>query len=254
MATYLIEARMRAPIIAELPGLHLESILAAAVYLQTGLKHEAAADKTGIRKSIVAGFSLYHASSCFIPPATKRSKVSVIRRRSRNEMGPEFYAGTPTKSTKKHPWSVDQGIDPYRALMVEYDALEATSCYWLVETDDPERILELLDAPELSGIGKRTGQGWGQIASVHYRELPAGTSAVLDEAGFPRRVMPLPVYTEMTRGLPALPLEEAPLCLMLRNYTVSGWENPPLLCVAPVAVLDPQSLLAERVNDEVFFG
>lgn len=257
MANYLFEARLRAPLIADLPGLHLDSLLAAAVCLQDGSIRDAAGEKTGVCYSIVAGFKLYHASSCHVPPNTSSQLVAVVRNRTSAEVGPEFYAGKKTSSTKtkqpQNPWAFDRVRGDFKNILNTYRALQPGKCYWLAETDVPDRILELLDS--LGGLGKRSRQGYGEIAGLAYSELPTDTNAVLTEKGYPRRVLPIEVYAELLQdaGLVA-PVDVQPT--MMRNYAISGWENPLRKCVCPPNVdLDPVALLGDfDETGELFFG
>lgn len=257
MANYLFEARLRAPLIADLPGLHLDSLLAAAVCLQDGSIRDAAGEKTGVRSTVVSGFKLYHASSCHIPPNTSSQLVTVVRNRTSAEVGPEFYAGKKVRNTKnsqaQHPWWFNRGSGDFKNIINTYRALQPGRCYWLAETEEPDRILELLDS--LGGLGKRSRQGYGEIAGLSYSELPADTSAVLTEKGYPRRVLPAEVYAALLQdaGLSA-PADVQPT--MMRNYAISGWENPLRKCVCPPNVdLDPVALLGDvDETGEIFFG
>lgn len=233
---YRITAELRSPIIAMPYGLGLDSLLSAAIFAQTGkFGHEAMACvpvAATIHSQGDAGcqakFVLYHASCAYFANPVVFTKETIMRRRRRDEIGPEFFAGkVMRKGASGNPWSVDQGKGDYNALIPEYQVTNTSTLVWFVKTDQPQLVCDLLSS--LAFIGKRRGQGFGELGQVGF--CAAGmTSALIDAAGYPLRPIPLSIWStwkEFYAGNKDARVEPS------AGYSISAWENEPMLCAMP---------------------
>jgi len=247
------EARLASPLIVQPGSLCLESVLSAAVYEQTGKFGDDAMPHVPLVFSDHAGVRIYHASSILFAKPVFYSKETIIRRRRREEIGPDYYSGKKVRASKKpsktNPWSCEQGNGDYKALMNDYRVVNARSVGWFAESEDPEKVADMIMS--LSWIGKRRGQGFGQIDAVLVRETKE-SSALFDVSGMPRRAIPVDAYLELSggNGLDGVPVA------MSRNYAPSAWSREPLLCAVPSECeIEVEDMLAVIDEDgEVFYG
>ena len=234
--TYRITVELRSPVIAMPYGLGLDSLLSAASFQASGLVgHEAMSSVPVVATRFNAGadlsmssgsFILYHASCAYFANPVSFSKETIVRRRRRDEIGPEFFAGAkPRKGASKHPWSVDQDTGDYLALLQDYQVTNTQSLVWYVDTDQPQVICDLLAS--LAFIGKRRGQGFGELGQVSYRVAGGDNgTALFDANGYPRRPIPLS-FSENYACNKNARVEPS------SGYSISAWENEPILCVMP---------------------
>lgn len=165
-------------------ALTLESLLAAAVFEQTGKMREDALDLVPIERTTDHGFWL--ASSVFYGGKVTHDNTSIIRRRRRDETGPDFYDANTNVRKNSDPYAVEQGRDDLKALMHEYPTVHAEKLVWFARgaAEQCRRMLE-----SLTFIGKRRGQGFGEISSVAVTTVDE--HPLLDACGMVRRPIPV---------------------------------------------------------------
>lgn len=165
-------------------ALTLESLLAAAVFEQTGKMREDALNLVPIERTTDHGFWL--ASSVFYGGKVTRDTTSIIRRRRRDETGPDFYAANTTVRKKSDPYAIEQSREDFKALMHEYPTVHAEKLAWFAQ-GDAEQCRLMLES--LTFIGKRRGQGFGEISSVAVTTVDE--HPLLDACGMVRRPIPV---------------------------------------------------------------
>lgn len=225
MSIYQFKAELKSPVIAVDYGLGLDSLLAAAMFTATGkVKHDALKD-VSIAKSehMLEGksFTLYHASCGFFTAPTVYAKETIVRSRRASEMGPEFY-----DATKKLSFDVNQKSNEWKAILNHYRTVTTPAIVWFIDTDEPEQIKELLAS--LGFIGKRRGQGWGELGKITYKLAPHA-SAIIDLSGYPLRPIPSEIWKPLQADHVNAPES------MSSGYTISAWEADALLCAMPLS-------------------
>lgn len=249
---YLLSASLRSPILVEDFGLCLESLLAASVYAETGEMRDAALRQTGVPTMRVGADEIHLASCAFFAQPTSFGQETILRRRTREEIGPDFYAArrmrkqpATSKAQPKHAWHCEQGMGDFKALMNTYRTVSTSHLIWIAELEDPDRAVDRIY--KLAFIGKRRGQGFGEIGQVTAREVNA--SPLLDGVGQPRRPMLLSTWNAMQGA-------ESPVSVMpSAGYAHPSWANEPELCAMPPSpFINMESFGLLEEDGEVFFG
>jgi hypothetical protein len=248
--TYLIELELKSPLIINQNSLPLESLLSAAVNELTGKIQDEALNETTIHHETIANFKTYKASCAFFADDSFVTKETIVRSRRKEEMGPDFYEGkkmrvpkkAPKKPSENHPWFCNQGKGPYKTLLNDYRVINTNSLSWMAETDDPDRVIELLLS--LGWIGKRRGQGFGEVGGASYRDV-GDESPLINSLGKPRRVMPVEVFTSLfEHNLDGVVIAPS------QSYAASAWGNEPILCVMPES--DALKIIVSQDFDDLF--
>lgn len=186
---FRLEVKLATPVILQ-GYLTLESLLAAAVYEETGLMRDEALAQVPIKFQETTEGKLWHASAFFYGSAPRFIPHTIIRRRRRDEIGPDFYDGN--TRMRKDPYGITQDTGDYKALLNEYKSTDAQSLVWYA-TGDAERCAGLVAS--LGGLGKRRGEGFGQIADVSVRATNAGS--LVCKKGLVMRPISLPMLTHV---------------------------------------------------------
>jgi hypothetical protein len=249
---YEITALLKTPIIATDFSLSLDSLLAAAVHQENGsIKHDALAQvpiKRSIRQLNGADFVLYHASCVFFTAPVIFTEETFVRSRRLSEMGPEFYDGEKIRNTKNNKgkpkdtlnFDFSQKNGDWKSLLNVYRVVTAPALVWFVETDNPERIVELLSS--MGFIGKRRGQGFGELGLITYRAIDH--AATHDANGLPLRPIPEEIWRTACLASESSPTGMSdnyttycanPPMGSCANYTPSAWEAEAMLCAMPAS-------------------
>lgn len=239
---FRLDVTLAVPVVLDGPLL-LEGLCAAAVYGRTGLMRDSAMANVPIAVAAIAGLMTPLASSYFFDGLVTAGRHTVVRRRRRDEVGPEFYDGAP-RARGKDPWEVEQSTGDYLALLRRYQAFDATTVSW-VGVGDGEAVADLVRS--LHFIGKRRGQGCGQIAAVAYSSVSASALFPLLHAdGAVAR--PLPVAVAQALDVACSP-SNARLAQCATEHP--AWAHRPTLCVMP----DPMRRRADEpaTADGAFF-
>lgn len=211
MVSKVIAKRFKIELFLRCPGIFdgfntLESLLAAAIHEQTGLQRESALAHV----PLVRLGDLWMASGMYFSGYVGQTEQVITRARRRSEIGPDYFEGRQRKS-KLGRWHVDQGSGDFKRLYSTYHATECRRLVWYAE-GDPEACQDLLLS--LQAIGKRRGQGFGEIEScqVHLSNV----SAIIDARGLVRRPIPLTM----------LGLVEGAADAKLQRIAVEAWKHP----------------------------
>ena len=202
--------------------LTLESLLAAAVYERTGLMREGALEKVPVSFIQHGEDKVWLASSAFLEGCVRRDRTTIIRRRTRNEMGPGFYEPN-LRARKVDPFFVDQSQGDFKALLNTYPTYEAERLVWYF-VGEAEQCADMVGS--LMFIGKRRGQGFGEIGDVQIREVDE--NPIVDAMGMVRR--PIPVHLlDLIEG--AAPLNTQTVLFTVAQHPAYG--HQPVQCAVP---------------------
>lgn len=202
---FKLEVTLRCPAI--LQGFNtLESLLAAAVHEQTGAIREEALAQVPIARD----GDVWQASAVFFEGFYGYGDQTTIRRRRNSETGPDYYEGR-GREGKKGQWFLDQGTGAYKALLNAYRTPLCRRLVWFADGDADacERLLY-----SLQSIGKRRGQGFGEIDDVIAFET--NESPLVDSRGLVLRPIPL----EMLTGVAGAAHQDKQTCDLV------AWRHP----------------------------
>lgn len=241
-SNFRIEAALKTPAI--LRGyITLESLLAAAVNERTGLMRDEALAQVPITSALTPEGVLWSASAFFFGSIPKVISHTVVRRRRRDEIGPDFFDGNPR--SKKNPFFVEQSRDDFCALLNIYRAFQVESLVWYAHGDAGE-CARLLSS--LISIGKRRGEGFGQLGNVSVTAVSHGPLTFED--GTVTRPIPLKM----------MPYLETNVATTQRIETTSSvhpvWLNNACECAVPggrIAANLPCDQV-ENESGELFFA
>lgn len=193
--TFKLSVQMKSAVIIHGP-LTLESLLAAATHEKSGATREQALSDVPISTATVAGRRLWLSSGVMYQGTMRYRQETIIRRRRGDEVGEEFYDANPRQ--RKDPWAIDQARGRHKALLNTYLAWQADTLVWLAD-GNPERCADLLRS--LMFIGKRRGQGFGEIGYVQWSY--ADDNPIVAPDGSVRRPVPIAMLPFLSGALPA---------------------------------------------------
>lgn len=202
--------------------LTLESLLAAAVNEATGRIRDEALANVPIDTIDAGGTRLWMASGVFFAGAVRRTSEIIIRRRHFTEIGPDFYEPN-ARARKRDPYEIDQTNGNYKALMNTYPAIQANRLVWFAR-GDAQACAELVSS--LMWIGKRRGQGFGEIDKVQVQEV--NENPLVDAHGMVRRPIPADLLAQVPGAAPA---QAQRLARVPCQHPT--WAHPPVLCAVP---------------------
>lgn len=223
VSNFRLEVKLATPVILQ-GYLTLESLLAAAVYQETGEMQDAALSKVPIESSPTPAGQLWHASSFFYGSPPRFTPHTIIRRRRRDEIGAAFY--DPNPRMRKDPYGITQGAGDYKALLNEYRSTIVESLVWYA-TGDAQKCIDL--ALALGAIGKRRGEGFGEIAGVSVQATQANP-LVADNGTVMR-----PIPESMLAFLPGATSLQRFENVVDRH---PGWLHNPVKCAVPPNRID----------------
>lgn len=239
--TFRLEVTLKSSAIIQGP-LTLESLCAASVFESTGLMREEALALVPIASEMVNGFRVWQASSVCFEGHIRRGIEVIPRRLRRSEIGPEFFDGN-SRVRKGDPWGVEQGKGNYKALLNSYPTIQAERLVW-VASGDAHACAEMIR--DLMFIGKRRGQGFGQISSVSL--MPSLEHPVIDINGFVRRPIPVEMLSYLTA---AKPESEQKIAFVPVSHPT--WASPAIRCaVANEMQAHAKNGLVESEVEEFF--
>lgn len=218
---FRLEAELKSAAIIQ-GALTLESLLAAAVNEATGRIRDEALSEVPIDTIDAAGSRLWMASGVFFGGSVRRASATIVRKRRFTEIGPDFYEPN-ARARKLDPYRIDQSEGDYKALMNAYPTVKADRLVWFAR-GDAQACAQLLRS--LMWIGKRRGQGFGEIGPVEVHEVDE--SPLVDAHGMVRR----PVPVDQLDHVPgAAPLQAQRLARVPFEHPT--WAHPPVLCAVP---------------------
>lgn len=240
---FRMDVKLKTPAIIQ-GHLTLESLLAAAVYERTGLMRDEALAKVPLTSINHGDDKIWMASSVFLEGGVRRDRTTIIRRRTRDEMGPDFYEPN-MRARKVDPFFVDQSKGDFKALLNTYPTYAADQLVWYFEGVSSQ-CAELIAS--LAFIGKRRGQGFGEIGDVLVRAVDE--NPIVDANGIVRR--PIPVHLlPLIQG--SAPKDRQKVLFTVAQHPFYG--HKPVLCAVPPSnVLElAHAESPEGGQKEVFF-
>lgn len=231
-------------------SLTLESLLAAAVFERTGKMRNEALSEVPLTSRQIGDdpdARLWLASAVHHLGHVTMGEEAILRRRRRDETGPDFYTAN-LRAKKSCPYAIEQGRDDYKALLNPYTTTHCEALVWLGH-GDAQQCANLLES--LTFIGKRRGQGFGQIAEVCVRSF--ASDPVLWPNGLVRRPIPS-AWLALIEG--AAPIGQQQKAYISVKHP--SWAHRPELCAVPASCQITESDLditpASTSQEELFFG
>lgn len=244
---FVLVAKLASPAIIQ-GSFTLEGLLAAAVFERTGKMRDDALARvplTSKQPNDEAGARLWLASAVHYLGHVAIAEETILRRRRRDETGPDFYLGNP-RARKTCPFAIEQSRDDYKALLNSYSSTYCEALVWFGH-GDAQQCADLIES--LAFIGKRRGQGFGQISEVSVRQFAA--DPVIRPDGMVRRPIPAS-WLAMLEG--AAPIERQRQAFVSAHHPV--WAHPAELCAVPGSceITEADITMASAPEDEPFFG
>lgn len=239
--TFRIVAHLKTPIILR-GTLPLESLLAAAVFEESGLMGEEALAHVPIGKLETPEGAVWLASDVMFSGRFRAGQHMVVRGRHFTECGPDFYA--PNPRSRIDGYAVNQGANDFKRLLVTYPEYNVSKLVWYAY-GDMKQCLELLSQHQW--IGKRRGSGFGEVAQVDAKAWDG--NPILKSDGMPLRTIAVKKLP-FINGVAA----QGDLKVVSRVDGHPSWAHEPELCAVPLAMREEE--LAEASvpsGSEIFY-